>query len=208
MDGERTVESNGSRHTMPDEIMDMSAPLHCLERNIAQRVHSEVQREIREHDQTGCEAEPPDRHLIAKNIRIEHLKSGPPGLETPHRTKGIRVLQGDVGPPMSALGHKRTFGPRNPMSASPPKADIWIHRGVAARSGICRVKLTPIGVGSRVSSPPSCFESAVTKRVASRLLAVGSKLGGRPTPSSRTEIATDSFSVSTCTQIEPPARFG
>ena len=57
-------------------------------------MHSEVQREIREHDQTGCEAEPPDRHLIAKNIRIEHLKSGPPGLETQHRTKGIRVLQG------------------------------------------------------------------------------------------------------------------
>src|SRR6516165_4374225 len=94
MDGERTVESNGSRHTMPDEIMDMSAPLHCLERNIAQRVHSEVQREIREHDQTGCEAEPPDRHLIAKNLGIEHLDSGPPGLETQHRTKGIRVLQG------------------------------------------------------------------------------------------------------------------
>jgi hypothetical protein len=41
-------------------------------------VHSEVQREIREHDQTGCEAEPPDRHLIAKNVRIEQVKSGPP----------------------------------------------------------------------------------------------------------------------------------
>jgi len=90
------------------------------------------------------------------------------------------------------------------MSALPPKADIWTHRVAAARSGIWSVKLTPIGVGSRVSSPPNCFKSAVTKRVPSRLLAVGSKLGGRPTPSSRTEIATDSFSVSTRTQIEPP----
>jgi hypothetical protein len=35
MDGERTVESNGSRRTMPDEVMDTSAPLHCLERNIS-----------------------------------------------------------------------------------------------------------------------------------------------------------------------------
>jgi hypothetical protein len=25
---------------------------------------------------------------------------------------------------MSALGHERTFGPRNAMSALPPKADI------------------------------------------------------------------------------------
>ena len=48
---------------------------------------------------------------------------------------------------------------------------------MAARSGMCSVKLTPIGVGSRISSPPSCFESAVTKRVPSRLLAVGSKAG-------------------------------
>jgi hypothetical protein len=29
---------------------------------------------------------------------------------------------------MSALGHKRTFGPRKSMSALPPKADIAEHR--------------------------------------------------------------------------------
>jgi hypothetical protein len=30
--------------------------------------------------------------------------------------------------PMSALGQKQTFGPRNSMSALPPKADMIRHR--------------------------------------------------------------------------------
>src|SRR5262249_3831089 len=123
MDGERTVESNGSRHTMPDEIMDLSAPLHRLERNIAQRVHSEVQREIREHNQTGCEAEPPDRHLIAKNVRMEHLKSGSPARD---------AASYQVKSPMSALGQKRTFRDVQGLSALPPIADIADHSGMSA----------------------------------------------------------------------------
>jgi hypothetical protein len=70
---------------VPDEIMNSSAPLHCLERNIAERVHAKVQREIGEHDETSCEAEPPDRHLVAKNVEIYHLASSP-RVGTQHRT--------------------------------------------------------------------------------------------------------------------------
>ena len=77
MDGERAVENDGPRHTVPDEIMNSSTPLHCLERNIAERVHAKVQRKIGEHDETSCEAEPPYRHLVAKNVRIYHLASSP-----------------------------------------------------------------------------------------------------------------------------------
>jgi len=55
---------------VPDEIMNSSTPLHCLERDIAQRVHTKVQRKIAEHDETGCEAEPPNRHLVAENAGI------------------------------------------------------------------------------------------------------------------------------------------
>src|SRR5258705_13479770 len=77
MDGERAVENDGPRHTVPDEIMNSSTPLHCLERNIAERGHAKVQREIGEHDETSCEAEPPDRHLVAKNVGIYHRASSP-----------------------------------------------------------------------------------------------------------------------------------
>ena len=45
MNGERAVENDGPRHTVPDEIMNSSTPLHCLERDIAERVHGKVQRE-------------------------------------------------------------------------------------------------------------------------------------------------------------------
>src|SRR6266699_5962993 len=85
MDGERAVENGGSRHTVPDEIMNSSTPLHCLERNIAERVHAKVQREIGEHDETSCEAEPPYRHLVADKVGISPL-TPPPGRDA-HRTK-------------------------------------------------------------------------------------------------------------------------
>src|SRR5260370_12115990 len=77
MDCERAVENDGSRHTVPDEIMNSSTPLHCLERDVAQRVHAKVQREIGEHDETSCEAEPPDRHLVAEKVGIYHLTPSP-----------------------------------------------------------------------------------------------------------------------------------
>jgi len=70
MDCERAVESDGSQRAVPDEIMNSSTPLHCLERDIAQRVHTKVQRKIAEHDETSCEAEPPNRHLVAENAGI------------------------------------------------------------------------------------------------------------------------------------------
>lgn len=77
MDCERAVEGDCSWQTVPDEIMNSSTPLHCLERDIAERVHGKVQREIGEHDETSCEAEPPDRHLVAENARIYHLRRSP-----------------------------------------------------------------------------------------------------------------------------------
>ena len=54
MDSERAVESNGSWHAVPNEIMNSRAPLHCLKRDIAQRVHAKMQREIAEHDEASC----------------------------------------------------------------------------------------------------------------------------------------------------------
>src|SRR5262249_44056564 len=77
MDCECAVENDGSRHTVPDEIMNSSTPLHCLERDIAKRMHAKMQREIGEHDETSCEAKPPDRHLVAENARIYHLTPSP-----------------------------------------------------------------------------------------------------------------------------------
>src|SRR5215468_7860662 len=73
----RAVETDGPRHTVPGEIMNSSTPLHCLERDIIERVHTKVQREIGEHDETSCEAKPPDRHLVAENARIYHLTPSP-----------------------------------------------------------------------------------------------------------------------------------
>jgi hypothetical protein len=57
------------------------------------------------------------------------------------------------------------------------------------------VKLVPIGAFRRVTSPPSCFESALIMRVPRRLLVSGSKPAGSPTPSSRTDIKIDCWSV-------------
>jgi hypothetical protein len=70
MDRECPIEGNGSRHAVPDEIMNSSAPLHCLKRDIAQRVHAKVQGEIGKHDEARRKAEPPNRHLIAENSGI------------------------------------------------------------------------------------------------------------------------------------------
>ncbi len=100
MDGERAVENGGSRHTVPDEIMNSSTPLHCLERNIAERVHAKVQREIGEHDETSREAEPPYRHLVAKNVRIYHLAPSP-GSGRSIVPLAIRVLEGRERKPVN-----------------------------------------------------------------------------------------------------------
>jgi hypothetical protein len=70
MDCEGAVESDGPRHAVPDEIMNPSTPLHRLERDIAERVHAKMQREIAKHDEARCEAEPSKRHLVAENAAI------------------------------------------------------------------------------------------------------------------------------------------
>jgi hypothetical protein len=36
-----------------------------------------MQREIGEHDETTCEAKPPDHHLVAENARLYHLTPFP-----------------------------------------------------------------------------------------------------------------------------------
>jgi hypothetical protein len=51
--------------------------LHCLERDIAKRMHAKVQREVGEHDEASCEAKPAERHLVAENARIYHLTPSP-----------------------------------------------------------------------------------------------------------------------------------
>src|SRR6516164_3625840 len=108
MDCQRDVENNGFWHTVPDEIMNSSTPLHCLERDIAKRMHAKVQREIGEHDETSCEAKPSDRHLVAENARIYHLT--PPPVGTQHRTtRHLWSGRANVNPSMSASGHKRRF---------------------------------------------------------------------------------------------------
>ena len=99
MGRQRTVQSDGSRYTVPDEIMNLRTPLHCLKRNIAQCVHAKVQREIAEHDETSSEAEPSNRHLVAKNAGCDcgnrgfhdglglSLLAAPTNILTPHRTR-------------------------------------------------------------------------------------------------------------------------
>src|SRR3954469_23046346 len=54
----------------------------------------------------------------------------------------------------------------------------------AGSSGTRSEKWAPLGDDVRVSSAPNCVASALTSRVPSRLLVVGSKLAGTPTPSS------------------------
>ena len=70
MDCEGAVENDGPRHAVPDEIMNPSTPLHRLKRNIAERVHAKMRREIAKHDETRREAEPSKRHLVAENAEI------------------------------------------------------------------------------------------------------------------------------------------
>src|SRR5262245_55603755 len=124
MDCERAVESDGSRHTVPDEIMNSSTPLHGLERDVAQRVHAKVQREIGEHDETSCEAEPPDRHLVAEKIGIYHLTPSPS--RDAHRTNRYQYsgrgenVNLDVRSGSNATDRHDRHA--RPMSASPPIA--------------------------------------------------------------------------------------
>jgi hypothetical protein len=106
MDCERAVQNDSSRHTVPDEIMNSRTPLHCFERDIAERVHAQVQREIGEHNETSGEAKAPDRHLIAENARIYHL-TPPPGSARSIVPLGIRVPEGRRKPvSTSAWGNR------------------------------------------------------------------------------------------------------
>ena len=61
---------------------------------------------------------------------------------------------------------------------------LAVHLEVARPpSGITSVKLVPMAAFGRVTSPPSCFGSALTMRVPRRLLVSGLKSAGTPTPS-------------------------
>jgi len=84
--------------------------------------------------------------------------------------------RGRSGEPLNPTfrGHGRTSEmPRRvyPASKKPIKRH---HVVVAGPNGISSVKLVPREEVGSVSSPPSCFESALTKRVPSRLLVVES----------------------------------
>src|ERR1700722_12932347 len=91
--------------------------------------------------------------------------------------------------PFDRTGHKRTSEMQRRVTCGNQRNPGKRHHLVAeGPTGISSVKLVPMGDDGSVSSPPSCFESALTRRVPSRLLVAESKPGGRPTPSSWTDI--------------------
>ena len=108
-----------------------------------------------------------------------------------------------------SMSHTMTWGM---SSVSVPQCDIPLCQFFApvtrpeGYNGMSSEKFVPTEDIGRVSSPPSCCESALTRRVPNRLLVAGSKSRGRPPPSSRTEIKIACLSGCrrACTQIEPP----
>ena len=112
-----------------------------------------------------------------------------------------------------SMSHTMTWGM---SSVSVPQCDIPQCQFIPpvtrpeGYNGMSSEKFVPTEDIGRVSSPPSCCESALTRRVPNRLLVAGSKSRGRPRPSSRTEIKIACLSGCrcACTQIEPPGRSG
>ena len=101
--------------------------------------------------------------------------------------KGVRALR--VGAALEhgflhRLGINVTF---EVLFAPYSLRSTFAHLAVAGFNGITSVKWVPMADFGRVSSAPNCFESALTRRAPSRLLVVGSKPRGRPTPSSQTD---------------------
>src|SRR6516162_5131754 len=83
-------------------------------------MHAKVQREIGEHDETGCEAKAANRHLVAENARIYHLTASP--VATQHRT--TRLLwsgRANVNSSMSASAQQRPVRlPWQSLPVTPP----------------------------------------------------------------------------------------
>jgi len=103
--------------------------LHCLERDIAERVHAKVQREIGEHGETSCEAEPPDRHLVAENVGIYHLTPSPGRDAASYHPPSVFWKGANVNPSMSGWGQKPSSLPRKSTSDLPPTTDITRQSG-------------------------------------------------------------------------------
>jgi hypothetical protein len=117
VDGESTVERDCSGYTVSHGIMDQRAPLHCLKRDIPERVHAQVKREVEKHDEPTDEAKSPDRHLVAQdrttilgsNKRSLHF--GPERDVTSWSSAGIQCM-----PPLVPLQPKMRWS--HPLAAS------------------------------------------------------------------------------------------
>ena len=73
-------------------------------------MHAKVQREIAEHDETSCEAEPSNRHLVAENAGIWHLNVVTPTSRPGIVPTRIDILEGSGSESVAAnaaLGQKR-----------------------------------------------------------------------------------------------------
>src|ERR1700727_3307616 len=52
-----SVEDRPTRHRLPDQLLDGEAALHCVNRNVAERVIGEMQRHIDVKDEAGRESD-------------------------------------------------------------------------------------------------------------------------------------------------------
>ena len=53
----RNVEDRRARQRLPDQLLDGEAALHCVNRNVAERVIGEMQRHIDVKDEAGRESD-------------------------------------------------------------------------------------------------------------------------------------------------------
>src|SRR3984957_3728503 len=53
----RNVEDRRARQRLPDQLLDGEAALHCVNRNVAERVIDEMQRHIEVKDEAGRESD-------------------------------------------------------------------------------------------------------------------------------------------------------
>src|SRR5262249_54325585 len=87
--------------------------------------------------------------------------------------KGLCADSGEKHEPASdidaaAVESLKALDPSWPIREADSCGAAISYRVVVDRSGIRNVKLTPIGVGGRVTLPPNCFKSPLTKRAPSR----------------------------------------
>jgi hypothetical protein len=125
-------------------------------------------RELRRHDRMrraggrlGLTADGAFTKTSARKVLVRIHAAG----VNPHETY-MRAGTYALKPPLPYTPGSDGAGQRNPTNRH--------HLVEAGPSGTSSVKLVPRGEVGSVSSPPSCFESALTTRMPSRLLIVKS----------------------------------